>query len=459
MSDLKQEVLAGVKAAAEEAVKEVSKSVKGDVLATVEESLKEFAKTEEIGTLRSKMVALEEYIEKNRKDIEAGKSAQPEAPFFEKMGQEIVELAKQAKETGKETEMSIKLFNKSTGLVGSGLDQGSPRPVDPTFAYMRQPSGIRQAFLNQVVGSANLVVPTLVGSSDTSGYANQGIGWGYNQPANVGDQAIVERTVNFKRYEGTNWIGEDVLSDNGTLLSTFSEDLYMAAAQTVAIGLANGDGTGSGSNGNINGLFNLTATPSGTSASIDSGTGAIQLKRIDFAGATLETALAGGQVQDPNTAAGTPKTLTGANATYQKFISAIYALRPVYRNDLCWVLSSQALQQVRSLVDAFGRPLFTETLLQNNAPAAGMPAYVGKFLGIDVYEEWYAPTFSAGDRVRFGVIGSKTRLFRIYDRMMATLTTTPITKLGYLTFYIRGRLNTLVYDVQAGVTLEFTGEV
>ena len=455
--DLKKQVLEGVKTAAQEAVLDLSKSVKGDVLATVEESLKEFAKTDEIGELRSKMVALEDYVQEHRKNADANQGAVADEPFFEKMGKNVVDLAKKAMESGKETEMDVALFAKSTGLTGSGLNQGSPRPVDPTFAYMRQPSGIRQAFLNQVVGSASLVVPTLVGSSGTSGYANQGIGFGYDQSANSGDQAIVERTINFKRYEGTNWIGEDVLNDNGTLLATFSEDLYMAAAQVVATGLATGDGTGTGSNGNINGLFNLTATPSGTSASINSSTGAIQLKRIDFAGATLGAALAGGQVTDTNNAAGTPNTLTGANATYQKFISAIYALRPVYRNDLCWVLSSEALQQVRSLVDAFGRPLFTETLLQNNAPAEGMPAYVGKFLGIDVFEEWYAPTFTSGSRVRFGVIGSKSRLFRIYDRMMATLTTTPITKLGYLTFYIRGRLNTLVYDVQAGITLEFTG--
>lgn len=457
MSDLTKQVLEGVKTAAEEAVKEVSKSVKGDVLLEVQESLKEFAKTEEIGTLRSKMVALEDYIQEHRKEIEAGKGAK-ELPFFEKMSADIKEVAKMAKEGNKESEIEISMFAKSTGLTGSGLDQGSPRPVDPTFAYMRQPSAIRQAFLNQVASSANLIIPTLVGTTTANGgYANQGIGFGYDQAANTGDQAVVERSVAFKRYEGTNWIGEDVLSDNGTLLSTFSEDLYMAAAQTVAIALANGDGSGTGSNGQINGLFNQTATPSGTSAFINSSTGAVQLKRIDFSGATLGAALAGGQVQDPNTAAGTPKTLTGANATYQKLVSAVYALRPVYRNDLCWVLSSEALQQIRSLVDAFGRPLFTETLLQNNAPAAGMPAYVGRFLGIDVYEEWYAPNFTAGSRVRFGVLGSKTRLFRIYDRMMATLTTTPITKLGYLTFYIRGRLNTLVYDVQAGVTLEFTG--
>lgn len=449
---LKQEVLEGVKSAAQEAVLDLSKSVKGDVLAHVEESLKEFAKTDEIGTLRSKMVALEDYVQEQRKSAEANKSYTQDKPFFEKMGESVVELARKAKETGKEVEMDISLFNKSTSLTGSGLDQGSPRPVDPTFAYLRQPSGIRQAFVNQVVSSASLVVPTLVGSSQTSGYADQGIAFGYNQPANQGDQAIVERQVNFKRYEGTNWIGEDVLNDNGTLLATFSNDLYMAAAQTVAVALANGDGTGTGSNGNINGLFNLTATPSGTEASIDSSTGAIQIKRVDFAGATLDAALAGGQV----TTSGS--TATGANATYQKFVSAIYALRPVYRNDLCWVLSSEALQKVRSLVDAYGRPMFTETMLQNNPPAEGIPAYVGKFLGIDVYEEWYAPVFSAGDRVRFGVIGSKTRLFRIYDRMMATLTTTPITKLGYLTFYIRGRLNTLVYDVQAGIALEFTGE-
>lgn len=448
---LKQEVLEGVKSAAQEAVLDLSKSVKGDVLAHVEESLKEFAKTDEIGTLRSKMVALEDYVQEQRKTAEAHKSYAPEKPFFEKMGESVVELARKAKESGKEVEMDISLFSKSTSLTGSGLDQGSPRPVDPTFAYLRQPSGIRQAFVNQVVSSASLVVPTLVGSSQTTGYADQGIAFGYNQPANQGDQAIVERQVNFKRYEGTNWIGEDVLNDNGTLLATFSNDLYMAAAQTVAVALANGDGTGSGSNGNINGLFNLTATPSGTEASIDSSTGAIQIKRIDFPGATLDAALAGGQV----TTSGS--TATGANATYQKFVAAIYALRPVYRNDLCWVLSSEALQKVRSLVDAYGRPMFTETMLQNNPPAEGIPAYVGKFLGIDVFEEWYAPVFVADERVRFGVIGSKSRLFRIYDRMMATLTTTPITKLGYLTFYIRGRLNTLVYDVQAGVALEFTG--
>ena len=458
MSDLTKQVLEGVKSAAQEAVLDLSKSVKGDVLAHVEESLKEFAKSDEIGTLRSKMVALEDYIQEHRKEAEASKSVGADEPFFEKMSKQIKEVAKMAIEGGKEAEVEMSMFAKSTGLTGSGLNQGSPRPVDPTFAYMRQPSGIRQAFLNQIASSASLVVPTLVGTTQANGgYANQGIGFGYDQTANTGDQAVVERQINFKRYEGTNWIGEDVLSDNGTLLATFSEDLYMAAAQTVAVALANGDGTGTGSAGNINGLFNSTATPSGTSAFINSSTGAIQLKRIDFAGATLGAALSGGLVTDTNNVAGTPNTLTGANATYQKLVSAVYALRPVYRNDLCWVLSSEALQQIRSLVDAFGRPLFTETLLQNNPPAEGMPAYVGKFLGIDVYEEWYAPVFAAGTRVRFGVLGSKSRLFRIYDRMMATLTTTPITKLGYLTFYIRGRLNTLVYDVQAGVTLEFTG--
>lgn len=458
MSDLKKEVLEGVKSAAQEAVVDLSKSVKADVLAHVEESLKEFAKSDEIGTLRSKMVALEDYVQEQRKEAEANKGVVADEPFFEKMGKNIKEVAKAAMEGNKEAEIEISMFAKSTGLTGSGLHQGSPRPVDPTFAYMRQPSAIRQAFVNQIASSASLVVPTLVGSTlANGGYANQGIGFGYDQTANTGDQVVVERQVNFKRYEGTNWIGEDVLSDNGTLLATFSEDLYMAAAQTVAVALATGDGTGSGSAGNITGLFNTTAVPSGTSAQINSSTGAIQLKRVDFSGATLAAALAGGQVTDTNNAAGTPNVATGANATYQKFVSAIYALRPVYRNDLCWVLSSEALQQIRSLVDAFGRPLFTETMLQNNAPAAGMPAYVGRFLGIDVFEEWYAPTFTGGSRVRFGVLGSRSRLFRIYDRMMATLTTTPITKLGYLTFYIRGRLNTLVYDVQAGVTLEFTG--
>ena len=445
---LKQEITKGISDAAQAAVVDLSKSVKGEVLAQVNDAIKEFAKTEELGVLRSKMVAMEDELTGYRKIAEANKSAGQELGYFEQISKSIVEQAKLARESNTEKEIDVPMFQKATGLTGSGLALGAPRPVDATFAYMRQPSGIRQAFTSQSVSSASIVIPTLIGTTTANGgYASQGISFGYNQAADQGDQTVVERTVNFKRYEGTNWIGEDVLADNGTLLDTFTQDLYAAAGQTVAVALCNGDGTGSGSAGNINGLFNGTAIPSGTSATINSSTGAVTIARVDFAGATLATALAGGSTVSN----------VGSNATYQKFVAAVYAIRPIYRNDLVWVLSSQALQQIRALVDAFGRPLFDESMVGNNPVAQGQPAYVGRFLGIPVFEEWYAPSFTATQRVRFGVLGSASRFFRIYDRTTATLTVTPITKLGYQTLYIRGRLNSLIWDVQAGVALEFTG--
>ena len=220
-----------------------------------------------------------------------------------------------------------------------------------------------------------------------------------------------------------------------------------SAGEWVAQGLA----TGAGDTSTPAGLFNQLAVPSGTVAGIIPSTGVTNILRQDFPGATLLTALAGGQTLDPNTAAGSAKVLTGANATYQAFIRAIYALRPIYRADLVACLSTQAVGQLRSLVTSFGQPLF------ENYRTEADPAMVGMFIGLPIYEDYWAPSYLAGSRIRFGVIGSRSRAFRIYDRMDAQVTTSPITRLGYLSILIRGRVNTIQYDPQSAVALEFTG--
>ena len=449
----KVELIKAVELASSAAVKGLAPDLKKEIVSELKDSLSDYAKNDELGTLKASLIETNDKLEKYQ--------ALTVGPVQEAVGYKSLydAIIKSTKNRGQDVEVA-KMYNpqgsvaveKVTNLVTDGLGKGSPRPVDPLFHSLRQGSGVRQAFMNQTVQSANLVIPYLFGGNLSTttlvtGYANQGLGWGYAQATDTGNQNVLERAIGWRRWEAQNIIGEDNISDSPDLLTVFMDDLMGSAGEWVAQGLA----TGSGDISTPSGLFNQLAVPSGTVAGIIPSTGITNILRQDFAGATLQTALAGGQTLDPNTAAGSAKILQGANQTFQSFIRAIYALRPMYRADLVACLSSQAVGQLRQLVTSFGQPLF------ENYRTAEDPAMVGNFIGLPVYEDWWAPSFVGGSRIRFGVIGSRSRAFRIYDRMDAQVTTSPITRLAYLSILIRGRINTIQYDPQSAIALEFTG--
>ena len=221
-----KEVIKALQEAASLAVKELTPELKKEVMESVKDATSDFAKNEEIGTLKASMIETNDKIEKFQSLVTT--SAKQETGY-KSLHDAII---KSNKNRGQEIDIA-KLYEpqgsvvtKATTLIGDGTGKGSPRPVDVLFHSLRQGSGVRQAFMNQTVQSANLVIPMLFGgnlasATLVSGYANQGLGWGYAQATDQGNQNVLERTIGWRRWEAQNIIGEDNINDSPDLLTVF----------------------------------------------------------------------------------------------------------------------------------------------------------------------------------------------------------------------------------------------
>ena len=371
--------------ASSEDVTAVSTEVKA-----VEVALDSKASAEEVVALKEKLTSLEAKMEVSNGDAQMDNT---------EVKNEIYTAIAEVLSAKGQTQKSVEIKATALGQNVSGADKGAPEDVAVLWRKLEEGNPLRALANKVTISTPTYMRPVLSGKLGAS-YGNIAS----TDPSNFN---VSEKQLTVDKLSGWTVVGEDWNSDvvggEAIILDKIGDDMANVEAQAMI--------TGTGSN-----------QPTG----------------LDVV-STAATA-----VQSSETILGLTGSTSGA-VVYADIVKVIYSLAPMYRANASFMIATDSLEAIRSLVDSNGLPLWQPSVIE------GEP---GRLLGYPVYENTYMTAKATGKPILY--FADWNRFYQIVDREGITISNHEAqAALGTNTIFARMRNTAGILDVFSGVRLNY----